>query len=35
MAAGGSQAVQAMHSALDAVWVGKQRDRRWARHKAG
>lgn len=35
MAAGGSQAVQAVRSALDAVWIGKQRDRRSARHKAG
>jgi hypothetical protein len=35
MPAGGSQAVQAVRSALDAVWVGKQRDRRSARHRAG
>lgn len=35
MPAGGSQAVQALRSALDAVWIGKQRDRRSARHKAG
>lgn len=35
MAAGGSQAVQAVRSALDAVWAAKQRDRRAARHRAG
>lgn len=35
MAAGGSQAVQAVRSVMDAFWVSKQRDRRAARHKAG
>ncbi len=35
MPAGGSQAVQAVRAALDAAWVGKQRDRRSARHRAG
>jgi hypothetical protein len=35
MSAGGSQAVQAVQAALDSAWLGKQRDRRSARHRAG